>query len=81
MSLATKQAHNQWIDNYKAKGGATTEYICGHCDNPIEVPKPSLKDVDSEKPYWDGMKECPDCGGHNFVKTYPNGDTEIAPVD
>lgn len=80
MAYLKKIEHSQWIDNYKAKGGKTTEYICGHCDNPVEIPLPTNENV-SSKGYCDGMKECPDCGGHNCVSTWPNGATEVQPID
>lgn len=76
MSILKKKEHNEWIENYKSKGGKTTEYICLDCDNPIEIPCPKPSEV-SGKGFWDGVKECPECSAHNFVKTWPNGDTEV----
>jgi len=75
-----KQEHNKWIENFKSKGGKTTDYICQHCDNPIEIPCPTPEQV-SGKGYWDGVKECPECTGHNFVKTWPNRETDVQLLD
>ena len=80
MSILKKQEHNTWIENYKSKGGKTTEYICQHCDNMIEIPCPQPSEVAS-KGYWDGVKECPECTGHNFVKTWPSGETDVQLLD
>lgn len=65
MSILKKQEHNEWMANYKSKGGKTTEYICQHCDNLIEIPCPTPEQVSGKK-YWDGVKECPECTGHKL---------------
>lgn len=65
------------MDKYIAGGGKVTEWTCQNedCDSVIETPQPTKEQVGS-KGYWDGMKECPECGTHNFVKVYPNGATD-----
>jgi DNA-directed RNA polymerase subunit RPC12/RpoP len=80
MSIQKKRAHNAWIEKFVEKGGKKCEYICGHCDNPVEIPIPTKEQV-SGKGYWDGVKECPDCEGHNFVKTWPSGHVEVEILD
>lgn len=76
MRIIKKQQHSEWIEKFRARGGKTGDYVCEHCNNPVEIPIPT-KDQVAGKGYWDGVKECPDCGGHNFVKTWPNGHVEV----
>lgn len=75
-----KLKHREYMDAYMAKGGKVTEWTCQDCDNSIETPLPTPEQV-TGKGFWDGMKECPECGAHNFVRVYPSGETDVQLLD
>lgn len=66
----------EWLENFKSKGGTVTTYVCPHCESTLETPQPTKNQVGS-KGYWDSMKSCYECEKPSFVKTFPNGKTEI----
>lgn len=75
-----KRKHREYMDKYIVNGGKVTEWTCQHCDNVIETPQPTTLQV-TGKGYWDGVKECPECSGHNFVRVYPSGETDSQLLD
>lgn len=60
-------------------GKKLTRYICPHCGNSVETPRPRKIDV-SSKGYWDSAKTCVECGEVNFLKVWPDGKTSIEPL-
>lgn len=60
----------------KADGREFTTYKCPHCLKKIDTLKPS-EDAVGNKGYWDSAKGCYECGKPAFVKTWPNGTTEV----
>lgn len=75
--LATLKADTlEWFAKAAGKGQTFTSYECCHCKKKITTPKPKKSEVTS-KGYWDGMKTCYECGKPSYVRTFPNGKTEV----
>lgn len=67
-------------DRVVSNGGTLTTYKCNHCEQKIECVQPTTAQV-TDKGHWDGLKTCTNCGGLNFVKTWPTGKTKSIKVD
>ena len=75
LRVATADINSRW----KARGKKLTSYDCQHCWESIVVRQPDPDDV-GDKGCWDSLTLCTQCGGLNFVLTYPDGRTAATPV-
>lgn len=67
----------------KAKAKTQYFYPCPDCKKDILVYIPEKKHVTKDKPFWDGLTQCPNkkCNKMHFKRAYVGGKIEIQQLD
>ncbi len=63
-----------------ASGNKLTTYVCPHCKKTLNTLQPRKNECVS-KGFWDSLKRCYECDQPSFVTVYPDGKTEVTPLE
>lgn len=68
--LDIRSRHETFMANWEKAGKPVKEWECPHCHKNVKAIAPKRSEVTKQKPYWDSLKICVNCGGYSYVRVY-----------